>query len=308
MIRIPLLCLALVACSSKSNNQQQGTPTGSAAGSGSAAAKPVEPQKPPTGTAPKITWTDTDGEVLVATDGEMLTAACGLTGKVTPTEVTLAGDTQPWNNLLRDGRKYSLPRLDWIVEVTDKGMVSHKVGGTETHLGTVTGITGDAELQWFGALVVAAPMVKHELALTSVDGAFKLSLGGAADLRAWEVKNGTTPIAVRRRADPRPVFTDKPAFATDKVTVSIESPGHYLVQVVRDDDATKAAFTSDTYRINESDTGELWIDATPQGAKPLKPKPFAKLVGRQKCRAHDQAIAALIWSFVASKSGHDVAF
>ncbi|MDX2093526.1 MAG: hypothetical protein SFX73_37120 [Kofleriaceae bacterium] len=306
MIRISLLCLALVACSSKSNNQKQGKNAGST-GSGSAAAKPIEPQKPPTGPAPKITWTDTDGEVLVATDGETLTAACGLTGKVTPTEVTLAGDTQPWNNLLRDGRRYSLPRLDWTVEVSDKGMVTHKVGGTETHLGTVTGVTGDAELQWFGALVIAAPMVKHELALTSNDGAFKLSLGGAADLRAWEVKNGNTPIAVRRRADPRPVFMDKPAFATDKVTVSIESPGHYLVQVVRDDAAVKAAFTSDTYRIEENAAGELSIDAAAQGAKPA-PKPFAKLVGRQKCRAHDQAVAALIWAFVGSKSGHEVAF
>lgn len=303
MIRSPLLCLALVACKSQGNSQQQKA-TGSA-GSGSAAQKPVEPQKPPTGPTPKLTWTDTDGEVLVATDGESLTAACGLTGKVTPTEVTLGGDTQPWSNIVRDGRKYSLPRRDWVIEVSDKGLVNHKVGGTETLLGTVT---GDAELQWFGALVVAAAMVKHELALTSYDGAFKLSLGGAADLRAWEVKNGTTPIAVRRRVDPRPVFADKPAFATDKVTVSIESPGHYLVQVVRDDDATKAAFTSDTYRVNENATGELWIDATPQGAKPLKPKPFAKLVGRQKCHAHDQAVAALIWSFVVSNSGHDVAF
>src|SRR6185436_17139773 len=133
------------------------------------------------------------GEVLVASDGEKLTGACGLTGKITPTEVTLAGDTQPWGSLVRDGRKYSMPRLDWVVEVSTAGMVSHKVGGTETPLGTVTGITGDAELQWFGALVIAAPMVKHELALTSVDGAYKLSLAGAADLRAWEVKAATTP-------------------------------------------------------------------------------------------------------------------
>ncbi|HVK88559.1 MAG TPA: hypothetical protein VM513_30785 [Kofleriaceae bacterium] len=306
MVRIALVLLALIAACKGKAAKQAG-----AGSAGSAAAKAAElpaPQPPPTGSAPKIVWTDTDGEVLVATDGEVLTAACGLTGKVTPTEVTLAGDTQPWNNLLRDGRTYSLPRLDWKIVVSDKGMVNHKVGGTETLLGTVTGLTGDAELQWFGALVVAAPMVKHELALTSWDGAYKLSLGGAADLRAWEVKQGTTPIAVRRRGDLRPVFTDEPAFATDKVTVSMESPGNYLIQIVRDDGALKAAFTSDTYRVHEHDNGELSIDATPQGAKPLKPKPFAKLVGRQKCRAHDQAIIALLWSFVASKSGHDVAF
>jgi hypothetical protein len=298
MIRLSLVCVALlVACKAKDKPQPHAAAT---TGSGSAAAKPLEPQAPPTGPAPKLTWTDTDGELLVATDGETLTAACGLVGKVTPTEVSLAGDTQPWTTLLRDGRVYSMPRLDWTITVSDKGLVNHKVGGTETLLGTVTGITTDADLQWFGALVVAAPMVKHQLALTSPDGAYTLSLDGAADLRAWQIKQGTTPIAVRRRADPRPVFTDKPAFATDKVTVSIEAPGKYVVQVVRDDAATKAAFASDAYHLDEHADGTLWLD----GGK----APFAKLVGRQHCRAHDQAVVALIWSYVASKSGHDVAF
>jgi hypothetical protein len=248
-------------------------------------------------------WTDTDGEILVASDGETLTSACGLTGTITPTEITLAGDTQSWGVVVRDGRKYSLPKLDGVIEVSPQGMVTHEVGGTETQLGTVTGLTGETELQWFGALVVAAPMVKHELALTSIDGAFTLSLAGAADMRAWEVKSGTTPIAVRRRADPRPVFQDAPAFPTDKVTVSSDSPGHYLLQVVRDTDAIKAAFPLETERLNESADGtQLEIMGIVDG-KPLKPRPFATLVGRQKCRAHDQAVAALIWSFVASKSG-----
>lgn len=293
MIRLSLVCVALlVACKAKDKPRSH-----AAAGPGSSAAKPIEP---PTGPTPKITWTDTDGELLVATDGETLTAACGLVGKVTPTEVTLAGDTQPWTTLLRDGRKFSMPRLDWTIEVSDKGLVNHKAGGTETLLGTVTGLTGDAELAWFGALVVAAPMVKHQLALTSPDGAFTLSLEGAADLRAWQVKHDATPIAVRRRADPRPVFTDAPAFATDKVTVSMEAPGKYVVQVVRDDDAIKAAFARDVYHLEERADGTLWLDGGEA--------PFAKLVGRQRCRAHDQAVIALIWSYVASKSGHDVAF
>jgi hypothetical protein len=295
MIRFSLVCLALlVACESKG---EQGK-TGSAG-----AVEPAEPVRPPTGRAPKIVWTDTDGEILVASDGGTLTSACGLTGTITPTEVTLAGDTQSWDVLVRDGRKYSPPKLDWVIEVSPQGLVTHEVGGTETQLGTVTGLTGEAELQWFGALVVAAPMVKHELALTSIDGAVTLSLAGAADMRAWEVKSGTTPIAVRRRADPRPVLQDAPAFPTDKVTVSIDSPGHYLLKVVRDTDAIKAAFPLDTERLNESADGTRLEIMGIVDDKPLKPRPFATLVGRRKCRAHDQAVAALIWSYVASRSG-----
>jgi len=304
-IRISFLCLTLlVACPSAGSGERAET---GAAGVGTGAAKPAEAVKPPTGPAPKIVWTDTNGEILVASDGETLTSACGLTGKLTPTEVTLAGDTQPWGVLVRDGRRYSRPLLDGVIEVSPQGMVTHKVGSAETPLGEVTGLTGDAELQWFGALVVAAPMVKHELALTSIDGTFKLSLTGAADMRAWEVKRGATPIAVRRRAEPRPLSQDAPAFPTDLVTVSIDSPGHYLLQVVRDTDAIKAAFPRETTRLNESADGtKLELMAIVNG-KPLKPRPFATLVGRQKCRAHDEAVAALIWSFVASKSGHDVA-
>src|SRR5262245_15764412 len=110
MLRVSLLCVALVV-GCKSKDKAASGNTGSAGAGSATAAKPAEPQKPPTGPAPKIAWTDSDGELLVASDGEMLTAACGLTGKVTPTEVTLAGDTQPWNALIRDGRKYSMPRL-----------------------------------------------------------------------------------------------------------------------------------------------------------------------------------------------------
>jgi hypothetical protein len=314
MIRIAVVYVALIgACrGSHSSEHAELSRPESSAGSGAQIAKLAKvAEPPPTGPAPKIVWTDTHGEILLASDGDRLSGACNVSGKITPTEVSIGTDSQLWSAVVRDGRAFSIPQLPWKIVVGADGHVIHQAGTTETPLGTVTGLTSDAELRWFGALVVAAPMVQHRLELLSLDGAYKLQLVGAADMRAWEVRSGTTPIAQLGRTDPGPVFADKPAFATDKVAVSIvDDDNRYFIHVTRDDETMKAAFPSDSgslmtsdYLVTEGSDGALAIRFGDSAARP-----FAKLVGRQKCGAHREATAALILSFIASKSGHDVVF
>lgn len=303
MIRIALVAVLAVAigCKSKSKAPDQG-----AKGSGSAVTKtPDEPPKPtgtptPTGDVPVLKWTDAEGELLLATgEGNKLAGPCGLTGTITATEIELgAGGKQAWNVIQRTGGKFSLPRLDWVIEVSADGTVTHKRGGTDTSLGRVEGIDNDAKLAWFGALVIAAPMVQHKVGIESLDGATKLYVQGAADLRAWDARGATgEKIAHKLRDDPRPVFASKAAFDQTKVSVTRDAGNTYIVDVKRDDDATKAAFDADRYTIVENvEKGELAL--VDHNKKPSTP--FAKLTSRAKCRAHDGAVTALIWTYLGT--------
>ena len=301
MIRIALVAsLTLVAgCKSKPKSTDQGP-----------GAKPTEPAKPtesakpagtppPTGDVPALRWTDADGELLLATgQGNKLEGPCGLSGTISATEVELgAGGKQTWTVIERSGNKFSLPRLDWVIEVSPEGMVSHKRGGTETQLGVVKGIDGDdKKLAWFGALVIAAPLIQHKVGIESLDGKVKLYVQGAADLRAWDVRGETGErIAHKLRDDPRPVFATKAAFDQSKVTVSRDAGKTFFVDVKRDDDALKAAFSADRVTIVEQDTGELAVQDDKK-----KLTPFAKLTSRAACRAHDQAVNALLWTYLGT--------
>lgn len=302
MIRNVLLaCLAVVptvaaGCKSKSTASDQGAKT-------TEPVKPKEPVKPagtppPTGDVPVLRWTDSDGELLLATGvGNKLEGPCGLTGTISATEVELgAGTKQTWTVIERTANKFSLPKLDWVIEVSPEGTVTHKRGGTETQLGVVKGIDGDdKKLAWFGALVIAAPLIQHKVGIESLDGKTQLYVQGAADLRAWDVR-GTTGerIAHKLRDDPRPVFATKATFDQSKVTVSRDAGKRYVVDVQRADDALKGAFSADHLTIVEQDTGELAL----QDGKKLTP--FAKLTSRAACRAHDQAVNALLWVYLGT--------
>jgi hypothetical protein len=308
--------VGLVACKDKPKNQPEPPKTGSGSsmgsGSDSVSGPPMpnaKPIAPPTGTAPKLAWKDPEGELLVATeDGKTLTGPCGLTGTLTATEVTM-GTQKPeaWNKLLRDGKKYSLPKLDWIIEVAPNGEVVLKQHGDKKPLGTVTGLDTDEAATWFGAFVVAAPMVQHVLEWTSPDGKSKLTINGAADFRGWSISEGTTKIASRQRLDMAPILAgDKPAWDPTKINVAIDGPKKYIVAIKRDDDATKAAFTADNFVVTESDDGTLQME--PMGNVKSPPKKLGKLTGRAACRAHDQALPALLWTLFGSKAGHAKVF
>lgn len=311
-MRRALLLLVLVACKDKEPKNEL-APTGSASpGSGSApAASAAKPIDPPKGTAPKLEWKDNEGELLIATsDGKTLTGPCGLTGTLTATEVAM-GTQKPeaWNKLLRDGKKYSLPKLDWVIEVSPAGEVVLKQHGDKKPLGTVTGLDSDEAAAWFGAFVVAAPMVQHHIEWTSPDGKTKLDIGGAADFRAWTVSEGTTKLASRQREDQAPLLAgDPPAWNPMSINVAIDAAHEYVVAIKRTDDATKAAFPYDQYAVTEATDGTL--SAKPVGSFEKTPPPLAlgKLAGRVACRAHDQALPALLWTLFASKSGHAKVF
>ena len=170
-----LLVLGLVACKDKEPKRELEPKVDKSVGSGSDAgssapmpnAKPIDPPK---GTAPKLVWKDLEGELLIATDdGKTLTGPCGMTGTLTATDVSM-GTQKPeaWNKLLRDGKKYSLPKLDWIIEVSPTGDVVLKQHGDKKPLGNVTGLDTDEAAAWFGAFVVA----KHTHAM--VIGAYRV--------------------------------------------------------------------------------------------------------------------------------------
>jgi len=301
MIRIALVaCLAVASgCKGKSKAApDQGPKTAEPT-------KPAEPPKPtgtppPAGAVPKLRWTDAEGELLLATgEGEKLEGPCGLTGTITSTEVELgAGGKQTWTAIERNGNKFTLPRLDWVIEVAPDGMVTHKRGGSDTSLGRVEGIDDDTKLAWFGALVIAAPMVQHKVGIESLDGATKLYVQGAADLRAWNARSETgEKVAHKLRDDPRPVFAAKAAFDQSKLSVTRDAGNTYIIDVKRDDDAIKAAFDADRYTIVEDvEKGELSL--VDHNKKPKTP--FAKLTSRAKCRAHDGAVTALIWTYLGT--------
>ena len=301
MIRIAFLaCLVLAAgCKSKSKaSSDQGAKT-------TEPTKPKEPEKPkgtppPTGDIPALRWSDSDGELLLATgQGNKLEGPCGLTGTISSTEVELgAGTKQTWTIIERNGNKFSLPKLDWVIEVSPEGTVTHKRGGTDTQLGVVKGIDGDEKkLAWFGALVIAAPLIQHKVGIESLDGSTKLYVQGAADLRAWDARSATGDrIAHKLRDDPRPVFAAKAAFDQSKVTVTRDAGNTYVVDVKRDDDALKAAFDADRYIVVEDAKGELALKD--HHKKPLTP--FARLTSRAACRAHDHAVTALVWVYLGT--------
>lgn len=308
-----LLALVLVACKDKEPKREfepQPEPPGGNAGSGSSAPMPnAKPIDPPSGTAPKLAWKDPEGELLIATeDGKALTGPCGLTGTLTATEVSMGTQKpEPWNKVLRDGTKYSFPTLDWIIEVSPTGEVVLKQHGEKKPLGNVTGLDTDEAAVWFGAFVVAAPMVQHSIRWTSPDGKTTFELGGAADFRAWTITEGTTKIASRQRQDPAPILAgDKPAWDPTKVNIAIDGPKKYLVHIRRDDDATKAAFSADDYVVTETDDGTLSM--APAGNVKSSPIKLGKLAGRATCRAHDQAVPALLWTLLGSKQGHAKVF
>ena len=298
MIRIALVAsLAVVAgCKSKKDAPDPGAKA-------TEPAKPVEPVKPagtppPTGDVPVLRWTDSDGELLLATgQGNKLEGPCGLTGTISATEVELgAGTKQTWTVIERNGNKFSLPRLDWVIEVSPEGTVTHKRGGTATQLGVVKGIDGDdKKLAWFGALVIGAPLIQHKIGIESLDGSTKHYVQGAADMRAWDVRGATgEKIAHKLRDDPRPVFAAKAAFDQSKVTVSRDAGKTFVVDVQRTDEALKAAFAADRLTVVEQESGEIAL----QDGKKLTP--FAKLTGRAACRAHDHAVTALVWVFLGT--------
>lgn len=320
MHRLALVVLLVAACKGKESPPREvpvgagsgsaTTPAGSGSGSAVSAAKPIDP---PAGTAPKLAWKDPEGELLVATeDGKTLIGPCGLTGTLTATEVAMGTQKpEPWNKVLRDGRTYSMGTLDWKIEVSPSGEVVLKQHGDKKPLGTVTGLDTDEAAAWFGAFVVAAPMVQHTLQWTSPDGKATLAIGGAADFRAWTITEGTTKIASRERQDPAPLLApgpDKPAWDPLKINVAIDGVKKYVVSVKRDDPATAKAFTSDLYTITEADDGALSMLPATGTAKAGSPIPLGKLTGRAACRAHDQALPALLWTLFASKSGHAKVF
>ncbi|MDB4961880.1 MAG: hypothetical protein JWP01_1879 [Myxococcales bacterium] len=303
MIRIALVaCLALLtACKSKTSKEGAASGTRTADTTKATPATPV-PTPAPTGDVPKLRWTDTNGELLLASgDGTKLEGPCGLTGTITATEIELgAGTKQPWNIVQRKGGTFTLPRLDWEITVGPGGEVVHARGGTKTPLGTVTGADTDERLAWFGALVIAAPLIQHKVGIETLDGATKLYVQGAADLRAWDARGATGErIAAKLRDDPRPVFSAKGAFDPNKVTVTAAEPGKHVLEIKRDDDATRAAFTADKLTISENDKGELaWHAAADKPGIP-----FARVTSRATCRAHDLAVTALLWTFLGTDAG-----
>lgn len=304
MRRTWMLLLVLVACKGKSEPKNELDLKG---GSGSSTVgTPIEPPK---GTAPKLAWKDPDGELLIATeDGKTLMGPCGMTGTLTATDVAMGKQKpEPWNKILRDGKKYSLPKLDWVIEVSPTGEIVLKHQGQKKPLGTVTGLDTDEAAAWFGAFVIAAPMVQHSIEWVAPDGTSKLAIGGAADFRAWSITEGTTKLSTRQREDPAPLLAgDKPAWNPMSIDVKIDGPKQYMVTIKRDDDATKAAFGADTYTVTEGDDGTLTARAKDDVKSP--PIQLGKLVGRVACRAHDQALPALLWTLFASKSGHAKVF
>jgi len=269
-----VVCLGLVtACKSKP------TPEGAARGSAtSPTAGTTAPATPPTGPVPALRWTDPEGELVLATGaGDALTSACGVTGTLTPTTVTVAGLTEPWAALRRTGRVFSLPKLDWTIEVSPTGAVTHKRGGTETPLGTVSGLTGDAELAWFGGLIIGAALIQHKVALTLPTGR-ALEVAGAADLRAWEIKEAGQRIASKNRDDPAPVITAPGARDVRTLTVVSTGPGALEIR-----DGAEVA------TVIEAAGGALTRQV---GTAP--PTPLGTLRGRAACKAHDRAVAALL--------------
>lgn len=305
-----MVLAASVGCKSKVAKDQG--PRSGSAGTGSAVAAP-KTVTAPTGAAPKLEWKDADGELLLATsDGKTLTGPCGLTGSLTPTEVELAGKKEPWNVIVRDGRTFSFPTLDWVIEVAPNGEVTHKRGGGTTPLGTVTGADNDEALTWFAAFIVAAPMVQHELALQI--GATKLSLGGAADLRSWSISTDATLVASQQREDPAPLLgaADKTAWDPTKVRVTPDaaqgSDKIYVVTVKRDDAAMKKAFPADRFIAREKADGTLTLEVDASSHDRDKQIALGKLVGRVACTAHDRGVAALVWTALTFARAHAAVF
>jgi hypothetical protein len=304
MIRIALVaCLAvLTACKSKTSKEGAASGTRTADTTTAAGSAAPTPTPAPPGDVPKLRWTDTNGELLLASgEGSKLEGPCGLSGTITATEVELGpGTKQPWNIVQRKGGTFTLPRLDWEITVSPTGEVVHARGGTKTPLGTVTGADTDEHLAWFGALVIAAPLIQHKVGIETLDGTTKLYVQGAADLRAWDARGATGErLASKLRDDPRPVFAAKPAFDPSKVTVTATEPGKHLVEITRDDDAMRAAFGADKITITESATGELaWHAAADKPGTP-----FARVTSRATCKAHDLAVTALLWTFLGTDAG-----
>lgn len=281
-----VVCLGLMtACKSKPT--AEGAPA-----RGSATSRPTviaAPAPPPTGPVPALRWTDPEGELVLASGaGDGLTSACGVTGTLTPTTVTVAGLTEPWSALQRTGRVFSLPKLDWTIEVSPAGAVTHKRGGTDTPLGTVTGLTGDAELAWFGGLIIGAALIQHKVALTLPTGR-ALELAGAADLRAWEIKEAGQRIASKNRDDPAPVISAPGARDVSKLTVVTTGPGTLEIRTVGDPAA-------EVVKVSEAAGGALTRQV---GAAP--PTPLGTLRGRAACKAHDRAVAALLTAALATE-------
>ncbi len=271
-----VLSMALVtACKAKA------TPEGGPPAGGPPPATSAAPAPPP-GPAPTLRWTDPEGELVLATGpGDTLTSACGVTGALTPTTVTIASLTESWTPLRRAGRVFSLPKLDWQIEVDAAGAVTHERGGTDTPLGTVTGLTGDAELAWFGGLIIGAALIQHRVTLTTAAGR-TLELSGAADLRAWEIKEAAKRIASKNRDDLAPVFTAPVAPDVSKLGVVATGPGAFEVRTL--DDAAAAVVT-----VTEAAGGTLT-----RQVGTAAPTPLGTLRGRAACKAHDRAVAALL--------------
>jgi hypothetical protein len=210
---------------------------------------------------------------------------------------------QPWDVIKRDGRKFSMGTLDWVIDVAPTGEVLFVRGGKKTPLGKVSGLTDD-NAAWFGALIVAGPMVQH--ALTLEVGDQKLAVHASADGRSWDIVDDKgAKLATREREDPAPLLVgDKPAWDPTKIKVT-QNGKQFDIAVDRSDDKTKESFDADAFTATlEADGTIKVVDLS----APKKAPRTMKLGGYQACAAHDRAVAALLWAAFATKNAHAVNF
>lgn len=313
-----VLAVALIAgCKSKASTPDPHDPvtakTGSAtAGSGSSGQEGSGSFPSVSGPAPTLEWKDADGELLVASDGGALKGPCGLVGTINATEVSMGTTAaQKWNLIRQNGRNFTMDKLDWVIYVAASGEVTFTRGGKKTPLGTVTGVD-DASLPWFAALIVAGPMVQHEVSLTV--GTVKLVLKGAADLKSWDISDDKgAKLATREREDPGPLLVgDKPAWDPMKIKVT-QNGDSWDIAVDRTDDATKASFDSDAFTATIKDGAIHIVDRNAPTLEEKsshwnRPNSDMKLAGYTKCAAHDRAVSALLWAAFATKNAHAVNF
>ncbi|CAN5916671.1 hypothetical protein BH11MYX2_BH11MYX2_39800 [soil metagenome] len=313
-----VLAIALIAgCKSKASTPDHTDPatgsstTGSAA-SGSSGQEGSGRFPSVSGPAPKLEWKDADGELLVASDGGTLKGPCGLVGTISATDVSMGKvAAQKWNLIRQNGRTFTMDKLDWVIDIAASGGITFTRGGKKTPLGSVTGID-DASLPWFAALIVAGPMVQHELTLQV--GAEKLVLQGAADLKSWDIRDDKgTRLASRGREDPAPLLIgDKPAWDPMKVKVTQNGDG-WDIAVDRSDDSTTGSFDSAAFGATIKDGAIHIVDrnAPKDSDKPTHwnlPTSDMKLTGYTKCAAHDRAVTALLWAAFTTKGAHAVNF
>jgi hypothetical protein len=301
-----VVLVSAAACGSKKKSAQHDEPTpgsgsgsavaaGSGSGSGSGSATVLGPIK-----TPALRWTTPAGDQLLAlsTDGK-IDGPCGPVGMVTATDVLVGGQTFVWTGVDRKGRRYQISPLPWTIEIADSGDVSlTQSGKPATPLGKVTGTETEDGAKWFAALVIAAPTLQIKLAFTSTDLSANLALMGSADLDAWTIQLGGQQLARKERGKPRGALL--PTEIADGVepaaiTVTPLVPSGFEIKLAK----PSTAYRATAYAVSEMDDGALlW---KPNGGTATYP--LGTLTGRAHCKLHDQAVAALLESYLASKAG-----